>query len=83
MNPSEFREKEFHWGRGTSSPSGRDWLERFIRQYPYLVWFNPMHGVTSNSYFDQTHREISEMLDMYRLSREGLEQGMKRLMSRR
>lgn len=82
MNPYELWEKEFHWGQGTYSPSGYDWLQRFKRQYPYLIWLNPMAIPKEPSCLAQTRWEIAQMLDMYQLTQEGLEKGMKRLMRR-
>ena len=83
MNPYELDEREFHWGQGTYSPSGREWLVRFKQHFPYLIWLNPQAMPEHPSYFFRTHWEIAQLVDMYRLSREGLEAGMKRLMVRR
>ena len=83
MSPYELHEKEYHWGRGTYSPSGEDWLNAFKRQYPYLIWLNPLPTPKRRDFWSQTHYYIAHMLDMYQLTREGLEEGMKRLMSRR
>ena len=83
MNPYELREKEYHWGRGTYSPSGMEWLQTFKKQYPYLIWLNPVSMPTRMDYWSQTHWQIAHTLDMYDLSTEGLEQGMKRLMTRK
>lgn len=83
MSPYELQEKQFQWGRGTYAPSGLDWLHRFQRQYPYLIWLNPLPTPTHPDYWSQTHWQISRMLDMYQLTTEGLEAGMKRLMVRK
>lgn len=83
MNPYELREKQYHWGRGTYSPSGLEWLHRLKHQYPYLIWLNPLPNPTYMDYWSQTHWQISQMVDMYQLTTEGLEAGMKRLMVRK
>lgn len=83
MNPYELREKQYNWGRGTYSPSGLDWLERFRRQYPYLIWLNPEPMPTREDYWSQTHWQLGHLFNMYDLSAEGLEAGMKRLMVRK
>jgi hypothetical protein len=83
MNPYELREKQFHWGLGTYGPSGLDWLERFRKQFPYLIWLNPEPMPKQPTYWTQTHIQLAQLFEMYDLSAEGLEAGMKRLMVRR
>ena len=60
-----------------------EWLQTFKKQYPYLIWLNPVSMPTRMDYWSQTHWQIAHTLDMYDLSTEGLEQGMKRLMTRK
>ena len=83
MNPYELREKQFQWGKGTYAPSGLEWLERFKKQYPYLIWLNPEPMPAKPDYWSQTHYQLGQIFQMYYLSAEGLEKGMKRLMVRR
>ena len=83
MNPYELREKQYQWGRGTYGPSGLDCLDRFKKQYPYLIWLNPEPLPPRKNYWTQTHLYLAELFEMYDLSAEGLEKGMKRLMVRR
>ena len=83
MNPFELREKQFQWGKGTYAPSGLEWLERFKKQYPYLIWLNPEPMPAKPDYWSQTHYQLGQIFQMYDLSAEGLEKGMKRLMVRR
>ena len=83
MNPYELREKQFQWGKGTYAPSGLEWLERFKKQYPYLIWLNPEPMPAKPDYWSQTHYQLGQIFQMYDLSAEGLETGMKRLMVRR
>ncbi len=83
MNPHELREKQYQWGRGTYGPSGLDWLDRFKKHYPYLIWLNPEPLPARKNYWTQTHLYLAELFEMYDLSAEGLEKGMKRLMVRR
>jgi len=82
MNPYELREKRFNWGEGTYGPSGLEWLERFRKQYPYLIWLNPEPMPQRPDYWTQTHWQLGQIFKMYDLSAEGLAQGMKRLMER-
>ena len=83
MNPYALREKQFQWGKGTYAPSGLEWLERFKKQYPYLIWLNPEPMPSKPDYWSQTHYQLGQIFQMYDLSAEGLEKGMKRLMVRR
>jgi len=80
MNPYELWEKQFHWGRGTYGPAGIEWLDRFRKQYPYLIWLNPEPMPEQSDYWSQTHYQLGHLFHMYDLSAEGLEAGMKRLM---
>lgn len=83
MDPNELRERPYHWGPGTYTPSCLDWLERFKKQYPYIIWLNPKPMPAEPSYWDQTHWQIGHMFDMFQLTAEGIEKGMKRLMVRK
>ncbi|MCI8809516.1 MAG: VWA containing CoxE family protein [Oscillibacter sp.] len=83
MNPYELRERHYDWNRGSYGPSGLEWLERFQKQYPYLIWLNPEPMPERPTYWAQTHYQLGHMLPMFDLSAEGLEAGMKRLMARR
>ena len=83
MNPYELREKQFQWGKGTYAPSGLEWLEKFRKQYPYLIWLNPEPLPEKPTYWTQTHWQLAQIFKMYDLSAEGLEKGMKQLMVRR
>lgn len=83
MNPYELAEKRFDWGTRSYGPSGMEWLERLRKQYPYLIWLNPEPMPDRPTYWTQTHYQLGQIFEMYDLSAEGLEQGMKRLMVRR
>ncbi len=83
MSPYELRERRYDWGKRTYGPSGLEWLERMKRQYPYLVWLNPEPMPERPDYWGQTHWQLGRMFPMYDLTAQGLEQAMKRLMSRK
>ena len=83
MNPYELREPLFNWSTRTCGPSGMEWLDRFRKQYPHLIWLNPEPMPSRPDYWNQTHYQLGQLFEMYDLSAEGLEQGMKRLMVRR
>lgn len=83
MSPYELREPHYNWGTRSYGPSGMEWLERFRKQYPYLIWLNPEPMPKESNYWTQTHYQLGQIFNMYQLSAEGLEQGMKRLMVRK
>ena len=83
MNPYELRERPYNWGKGTYGKSSMEWLQTFKKQYPYLIWLNPEPTPKSKNYWTQTHYDLAQMFEMFQLSTEGLEAGMKRLMVRR
>ncbi len=83
MNPYELREKRFDWETRCYGPSGMEWLERFRKQYPYLIWLNPEPMPEQPDYWSQTHYLLGQTFEMFDLSAQGLEAGMKRLMVRR
>ena len=83
MHPYELMEKRFSWATREYGPSGMECLQRLQRRYPYLIWLNPEPMPEKPDYWSQTHYKLGNMLPMYDLSAEGLEQGMKRLMSKR
>ena len=83
MAPGELWDKRYNWGKGTYGSPGMEWLDRFRKQYPYLIWLNPEPMPATPSYWSRTHTELGRIFEMYDLSAEGLEAGMKRLMVRR
>lgn len=83
MSHYELWEKQYHWGKGTYGESGMEWLLRLKKQYPYLIWLNPEPLPATMGYWSRTHLELAKVFQMYDLSAEGLEAGVKRLMVRR
>jgi len=80
MNPYELRNKRYNWDSREYGPAGLDWLEKFRKQYPYLIWLNPEPLPKWEDYWTQTHLQLAKLFKMYDLSAEGLEKGMKKLM---
>ena len=83
MHPYELMEKRYSWSAREYGPSGMECLQRLQRKYPYLIWLNPNPMPDKPDYWSQTHWKLGNMLPMYHLTAEGLEQGMKRLMAKR
>ena len=83
MHPYELMEKRYSWSTREYGPSGMECLQRLQKRYPYLVWLNPNPMPEKPDYWSQTHWKLGNMLPMYHLTAEGLEQSMKRLMAKR
>ena len=62
--------------------TGLDWLHRFRGKYPKVIWLNPSQRPTWGQYWTQTYDTIARIFPMFPLTVEGLEDGMKKLLSR-
>ena len=62
--------------------TGLDWLHRFRGKYPNVIWLNPSQRPTWGQYWTQTYDTIAGIFPMFSLTVEGLEDGMKKLLSR-
>ena len=84
MNPNELMDRRYDWRtRSYDENTGLDRLINFKNQYPYLIWLNPEPMPTSYGYWSQTHMKLAEIFNMYDLSVDGLEKGIKALMARK
>lgn len=84
MNPQELVERRYDWrSRTYDENTGMDRLLSFKNQYPYLIWLNPEPLPQTRNYWSQTHLELAKIFNMYDLSVDGLEKGVKALMARR
>lgn len=61
---------------------GMDWLKRFKSKYPNVIWLNPSERPVWGQYWCQTYDDIARVFPMFPLTVEGLEEGMKKLLSR-
>lgn len=83
MSPYELRERRYDWTDHSYGPSGLEWLSLLQRQYPHLIWLNPEPMPSAYDFWSQTHIQLAGIFQMFDLSAEGLEKGMKRLMVNR
>ena len=71
---------------GSSDPdgpkNGMDYLLRLRDRYRNSIWLNPSPRPTWGPYWSQTYDEIARVFPMFPLSVEGIEEGMKKLLSR-
>ena len=62
--------------------SGLDRLNCFRERYPHVIWLNPSPRPDWGEYWSQTYDVIADIFPMFPLTVEGLEEGMKKLLSR-
>jgi uncharacterized protein with von Willebrand factor type A (vWA) domain len=60
-----------------------DWIKRFVDQYEHLVWLNPEEPPRWGGYWGESYGKIAEVVDMHRLSVDGLGSAMKKLLVRK
>ena len=73
------------WGRDQeddSPRSGMDWLKRFRQKYKNAIWLNPSRPPVRGAYWGQTYFMVRDVFPMFPLTVDGLEEGMKKLLSR-
>lgn len=80
MNPYELYDSQFNWGIGTYGPSGLEWLELLKKHFPHIIWLNPEPTPEREDYRTQTHCHLRALFEMFPLTPEGIEQGMRYLM---
>ncbi len=86
MNPFEFEGSEYNWIEKKNGSTGVETLKRLKRHYPHLIWLNPSPMAANSNgliggIWEDTHREIADMVDMYDLTLDGLERGFRYLLS--
>ena len=62
--------------------SGLGWLELIQTRFPRCIWLNPSPRPDWGPYWPQTYDVIAGMFPMFPLTVDGLEEGMKKLLSR-
>lgn len=68
---------------GVAPDPGITWLTRFKAKYPHLIWLHPQPRPVRHTYWSETFDYLDERLPMFRLSIDGLNEGMKKLMENR
>lgn len=80
MSPGEF----FHRypRNGGFEASGADWLLRLKRHFPHIIWVNPGERPGGgNGYWARSYDKIADTVEMFPLTVDGLERGVKKLLS--
>ncbi len=82
MAPYELMGGWYRDGREDGPRCGMDWLKRFRERYQNTVWLNPSQRPSWGGYWTQTYDAIAQVFPMFPLTVDGLEEGMKKLLSR-
>ena len=69
-------------GREDGPKCGLDWLRLIRERYKNSIWLNPSSRPDWGQYWSQTYDTIAQVFPMFPLTVEGLEEGMKKLLSR-
>ncbi len=67
------------YGAG-SSADGITWLRRFREKYSHSIWLHPQEREENAAWMSESFIEIEKVFPMYRLSIDGLREGMYRLL---
>lgn len=59
-----------------------DWLRLLKGRFRNTIWLNPSHRPDWGAYWSQTYDVIAQEFPMYLLTVDGLEEGMKKLLTR-
>lgn len=80
MDLYELLEPRYDRYTGGVKNSGMDWFKRFAAQYEHIVWLNPESPPAYGGYWGQSYGVVAKVFDMYRLTVDGLEKAMKKLL---
>jgi uncharacterized protein with von Willebrand factor type A (vWA) domain len=85
MAPSELERKGGNTIIGLPNEEpGRAWLERLKRRFPHSIWLNPIReDEWARAFGRYTIEKIAEIFPMYGLTLDGLDRGVRKLLSRR
>lgn len=67
-------------GGGGSDADGRTWFRRFREKYEHSIWLHPQEREENIAWMSESFAEIEKIFPMYRLSIDGLKEGMYRLL---
>ncbi len=84
MSPYELTSKQYFRSEAGEEfrNSGLDWLKEFRSKYPHIVWLNPSSRPNWGRNWTYTYDIIEELFPMFPLTVDGLEESMKKLLSR-
>ena len=83
MDMYELMEKRYDPRTGEARWSGMDQINRFREHYDHLIWLNPEEPPRYRGYWGESYFHIEKAVDMFPLTVDGLERGMKKLLVNR
>ena len=83
MDMYELTEKRYDSRTGEARWSGMDQIRRFCEHYDHLIWLNPEEPPRYRGYWGESYFYIQKAVDMFPLTVDGLERGMKKLLVNR
>ena len=83
MDMYELMEKRYDSRSGEVRYSGMDQINRFRAHYDHLIWLNPEQPPRYRGYWGESYFHIEKAVDMFPLTVDGLERGMKKLLVNR
>ena len=83
MDMYELMEKRYDPRSGEVRYSGMDQINRFRAHYDHLIWLNPEEPPRYRGYWGESYFHIEKAVDMFPLTVDGLERGMKKLLVNR
>lgn len=84
MAPYELMGGYYGYSRddGDGPRCGMDWLKLFRGRYKNVIWLNPSERPQWGQYWTETYDAIARVFPMFPLTVDGLEEGMKKLLTR-
>jgi len=76
----ELMDTSYNPYRANSRPDGITWFRRFKEKYAHSIWLHPQEREDNIMWMAESFVEIEKVFPMYRLSIDGLKDGMYRLM---
>ena len=70
----------YQWWKGLAEPSGLGRFLQFRKKYPHIIWLHPQPRPRFGTYWSQTFELLDQYFDMYQMSLDGLNRGIKKLM---
>lgn len=63
-------------------PDGITWFKRFKEKYEHSIWLHPQEREANAAWMSESFIEIEKVFPMFRLSIDGLKEGMQKLLGR-
>ena len=83
MAPEELYYPQYDWrARSYGKQAGIDYLRQLKERYDHIIWLNPQPRGELSAYWATSYDKLAQMFNMYDMTVEGLERGIKQLLVR-